>query len=124
MAPLSASAPCLKSKVQAACNEHLRTGGDVNISAVAGMLRPVLFSAPHHTHDLPHCACIPTTGGVCHTLEDIANPASAADGLFMIAIFDRKVNNYECCPTFSFPIGGLLWVGGHRRLLSLSGLEH
>jgi hypothetical protein len=30
---------------------------------------------------------------------------AAADGKFMMAIYDHKVNNYECCPTFSFDIG-------------------
>jgi hypothetical protein len=42
------------------------------------------------------------SGGVCHTLNDIANPN--APGKFMMAIYDHKVNNYECCPTFSFPL--------------------
>jgi hypothetical protein len=42
---------------------------------------------------------------VCHTLTDLSNPVAAEDGKFLIAIYDHKVNNYECCPTFSFDIG-------------------
>jgi hypothetical protein len=42
-------------------------------------------------------------GGVCHTLADVANPA--ANGKFLMAIYDHKVNNYECCPVFTFPTG-------------------
>ncbi|KAL6753711.1 hypothetical protein V8C86DRAFT_441247 [Haematococcus lacustris] len=41
-------------------------------------------------------------GGVCHTLQQITNPVLANRSLFELGIYDRKVDNYECCPTFAY----------------------
>ncbi|KAL6753716.1 hypothetical protein V8C86DRAFT_2721374 [Haematococcus lacustris] len=45
-------------------------------------------------------------GGVCHTLQQITNPVLANRSLFELGIYDRKVDNYECCPTFAYNLGG------------------
>ncbi|KAJ9516496.1 hypothetical protein QJQ45_011158 [Haematococcus lacustris] len=44
-------------------------------------------------------------GGVCHTLQQITNPVLANRSLFELGIYDRKVDNYECCPTFAYNLG-------------------
>lgn len=38
----------------------------------------------------------------CQTLQQISNPVAAAQGKFELALYDDKVDNYECCPTFAF----------------------
>ncbi|GFH14400.1 DUF3707 domain-containing protein, partial [Haematococcus lacustris] len=44
----------------------------------------------------------PSSGGSCSTLQQITNPVLAGRSLFELGLYDVKVDNYECCPTFAY----------------------
>lgn len=49
--------------------------------------------------------CLVLTPGPC-SLKDfmgISNPTARAKKIFQVAIYDRKKDGYECCPTFTYP---------------------
>ncbi|KAJ9519937.1 hypothetical protein QJQ45_014665, partial [Haematococcus lacustris] len=48
----------------------------------------------------------PSSGGSCSTLQQITNPVLAGRSLFELGLYDVKVDNYECCPTFAYNLGG------------------
>ncbi|KXZ47672.1 hypothetical protein GPECTOR_33g554 [Gonium pectorale] len=42
--------------------------------------------------------------GTCSTLASLANPFTREQGVLEIGMYDKKVDNYECCPMFIFPL--------------------
>ncbi|KAL6762112.1 hypothetical protein V8C86DRAFT_719334 [Haematococcus lacustris] len=48
----------------------------------------------------------PSSGGNCSTLQQITNPVLAGRSLFELGLYDVKVDNYECCPTFAYNLAG------------------
>ncbi|GFH17789.1 DUF3707 domain-containing protein [Haematococcus lacustris] len=48
----------------------------------------------------PPCVCACGQPG-----KQITNPVLANRSLFELGIYDRKVDNYECCPTFAYNLG-------------------